>query len=532
MAPTPVSLLLLWGLTLAHGAFASFCAVTCSTDYIKTLNCSCSGSAPTHPVLLNVSCSDYELVVSGGCAIKPPRSWCTILQEELDDVASVGTSCVATAYLQDSRAMTQASESSSWVLADIVKPEPPFNVRVANTDKLYNVTWNNNTTHCLTYRVRVRTAGDLLQKATRMLQVEKEYLLLDRKTLQPHVNFVVDVQARMCPEYFLQGPWSEWTSSAEQRSSGAAALVEGMNIFWVYISLPIIFLLGLLLLGYLQKPCWQKKLRRITSYPRPNEFFKPLYKNHGGNFTEWVKPVFNEYDYLSINASVKMVSEKHDILHWSSEKQSYGQDVETREDGQFLCMPQHPSSLQLHLQDSGSSQGTGHSIGHISIHTVTLSGEEFEEGVGSQSSLRSYQDGESFGSFGDANRQHAGYNLEDSQVVRQSGIPPHHHNQIADDLFVENIHFQPQAQFNEPERVSLNSFVSNEQSEDGYPNVDLDTIDSGFGECGSPGVSDSNQAEQMDSFQEHKNSNSNYVKQWMICSPIQEDAVSNELHET
>lgn len=239
-----------------------------------------------------------------------------------------------------------------------------------------------------------------------------------------------------------------------------------------------------------------------------------------------------------------MLSEKqHDVLQWNNEKQSYSEDTETKQGGHFLHMLQPHSNSLLFFQDSGSSQGTGHSTGHISIHTVTLSGEdEFEEEVVSQSSvntLRSYRDGESFGSFEEDNREHAGYDLEEHQMSRldrQSGRLPQHENQISNDLSVENRNFEPRVQLNEPERVSLDSFASNEQSEDGYPRVDLDTMDSGFGECTSPGASDSNIAEQIDSdvFREHKSSNSNYVKQWMICSTIHEDSSNseNELHET
>lgn len=252
---------------------------------------------------------------------------------------------------------------------------------------------------------------------------------------------------------------------------------------------------------------------------------------------EWVKPVFSEYDYLKVNSRAEMISKKqHDVLQWNDEKQSYSKDNEMKQSGHLIHMLQPHSNSLLFFHDGGSSQGTGHSTGHVSIHTVTLSGEEeFEEEVVSQSSahtLRSYQDGESFGSYAEDNREHAGYDLEEPH--RQSGLLPH--NQISNDLSVENINFQPHAQLNEPERVSLDSFALNEQSEDGYPHVDLDTIDSGFGECSSPGASDSNIAQQMDSnlFHEHTSSNSNYVKQWMICSTIQEDCSTseNELNET
>lgn len=231
-----------------------------------------------------------------------------------------------------------------------------------------------------------------------------------------------------------------------------------------------------------------------------------------------------------------MKEKQHDSLHWNNEKQSYSEDA-----GHFLHMLQPHSNALLRFQDDGGSQGTGHSTGHISIHTVTLSGEELEEEAVSQSSintLRSYHDGESFGSFEDDNREHAGYNLGEPSLFRlnrQSRILPQHENQISNDLSVGSLNFQPRAEVNEAERVSLDSFSSNGQLEDGYPHVDLDTIDSGFVECSSPGASDSSTAEQIDSdlFIEHKNSNSNYVKQWMICSTIQEDSTSDsELYET
>lgn len=412
-----------------------------------------------------------------------------------------------------------------------MKPLPPVDVQVTNTGRFYNVTWDHdNQEDCLTYRVRIRESKDLSKDPAHSLLVSDKYTLLDCNKLQPHVVYTVDVQAKMCPDNVFVGPWSEWSSAAE------CGETKGTNGLWWYITLFPILLLALLLLGYLKKPWWQKKLQQIMYIPRADEFFKPLDLSYGGNFKEWVKPVFRECDYLRINSHAQIISEKQqDVLQWSNERQSYNED-EMKQGGHFLHMLQPLSNSLLFFQDGGSSQGTGHSTGHISIHTVTLSGEEeLDEEVVSQSSvntLRSYQEGESFGSFEEDHREHAGYDLEEPN--EQSGILPQHENLSSNDLSVENVNFQPHAQLNEPERVSLNSFASNEQSEDGYPHVDLDTIDSGFGECSSPGASDSNIAEQMDSdlFHEHKSSNSNYVKQWMVCSTIQEDSGNseNQLH--
>ncbi|XP_054477736.1 interleukin 21 receptor, tandem duplicate 1 [Anoplopoma fimbria] len=537
MALKAVLLLLLWDLTLFVHSVTSLCNVNCSTDYESSLNCSCSGSLPTYSVLLNVICRDeLQTEVYGSCEVKPPQSWCIMKPESFDEVLSTGTFCNATASKQGDQ--VNASGLSTWGLSQVVKLSPPVNVSVTNNDGVYNITWDqvvNSEEDCITYRVRVRDSKDLSKDPVLSLLMKEKNILLDHKHLQPHVFYTVDVQTKMCPGNLYVGPWSEWSSTAHWRTRGS---YEGVNGLWWYVPLSVVLVL-LLLLGYFKKPWWQQKLQRILYIPKAEEFFKPLYLSYGGNFKEWVKPVFNEYDYLMINPHAQVMSEKqHDVLQWNNEKQLYSEDNEVRQAGHFLHTLQPHSNSLLFFQDGGSSQGTGHSTGHISIHTVTLSGEEeFEEEVGSLSSIntpRSYQDGERFGSFKEDGREHAGYDLEGPQ--RQSGLLPQHENQILNDLSMENINFPPRAQLNEPERVSLDSFASNEQSEDGYPHVDLDTIDSGFGECGSPGASDSNVAEQMhsDLFHEHKSLNSNYVKQWMICSTIQDDFSDSEpeLHET
>uniref|UniRef100_A0A8C3G829 Fibronectin type-III domain-containing protein n=1 Tax=Cyclopterus lumpus TaxID=8103 RepID=A0A8C3G829_CYCLU len=493
MALHPGLFLLLWNLHVDFAlAVRSSCNVSCSTDYRVSLNCSCS--SPTYSGLLSVTCSGEDLVVTGSCEVKAPQSWCVMYPEKLDEVASIGTTCNATAGQQGGRVDDAAPPD--WALSDVVKPSPPVGVRVTNANGFSNVTWNHgNREDCLRYRVRVRDDRDLSKHPPLSLSVTEKNILLDHETLSPRVGYTVDVQAQMCPGNLYIGPWSEWSSAAHWRTRGAhegrrasdllapEAVTSSTSVSW-----------------------WQQKLQRMFYIPKAEEFFKPLHLSHGCSFKEWGKPVFSEYDYLRISPRAQMMSEEqHAVLQWSNEKQRYGEDSEIKPGGPFLHAPSF-------FQDGGSSQGTGHSTGHVSIHTVTLSGEEeFEER--SLNSLRSFQDGERFGSSEEDHGEQAGSDLEAPR--RQSGILPRHVNQMLDDS-MENINFEPRGPPNEPERLSLNS---NEQSEDCYPRVDLDTIDSGFGECGSPGASDSNAAEHMhsDLFPEHRSLNSNYVKQWMTC---------------
>ncbi|KAM7421437.1 hypothetical protein PAMA_015530 [Pampus argenteus] len=525
-------LLILWDLTFFINGVTS-CSVTCSTDYEDLLNCSyVPGSGPIYPVLIEVICSYEDDRTFGSCKVEPPQSWCVMYPENFADVVFIETQCNVTVS-QQGKVIMSPSESSGFLLGNVVKAPPPFNVNVTDTDGFYNITWDSDSDRKkdqYTYRVRIRESNDL-SKDTVFSHLDQRYILLDHKKLQPHTKYTVDVQAQMSSWYFLRGPWSEWSSSAEWKTTGTSEENDEINRYrkFLFIFLPIIIVLVLLLLGYSQKTFLQRKINLIMYFPKPNEYFKPLYHNYGGNFKEWVNPVFSECDYFGVETHEMMSKKQHNVLRCNNERESYNEDKEMRQGGCFLPILQPHCNSLLHLQDGGSSQGTGHSTGPISIHTVTLSGEEeFEEEVISQSSMStdtSYQGADSFGSYDGDNREHAGYDVEPQmcRVDRQNGTLPQHENQISNDLSLGNINFQPRAQFNEPERVSLDSFASNEQSEDGYPHVDLDTIDSGFGECSSPGVAEHRES---DLFHEHKSSNSNYVKQWMICSPIQ------ELHET
>ncbi|RVE63216.1 hypothetical protein OJAV_G00165760 [Oryzias javanicus] len=491
----PFLLLVLWTVSLP-AYLASLCDVTCSTDYVTTLNCSCSGSVPDRPIILTVNCRAEDAEVNGSCNIRPWEG-------------------------------PRGTESTSFYLCDVVKPEPPFDVKVTEVEDFYNISWRTSAflEQPLTYRLRIRTAANLTV-LVHELQLEEESFSLLINKLQPKVNYVVDVQAKFRPGEVFNGPWSEWSSGTKWRTPGNAEERKQLtkDVFWLYLSIPVVLILCLLILGYLQKPCWLKKLKRISFVPSPDEFFKPLHQKHKGNFKEWVKPVFQEHDYFKTSTGAPKASTKtYEILKWNNEKRGSREESELKD---FLRSAQ-PSNPFLFFLESGSSQGTGHSTGHISIHTVTLSGEEYEDEVTSHSSLTSYQDGESFGSFDGPHIDRAGYNSQESllsMMDRHNERSPQHENQIIVELQQEN--FDLQEEFMEPERASLNSFASGGQSEDGYPQVDLDTIDSGFGECSSPGGTDSNQTQNMDPFLQH--SNSNYVKQWMICSTIQEESNSCE----
>ncbi|KAM9723746.1 interleukin 21 receptor, tandem duplicate 1, partial [Menidia menidia] len=448
MATGPASILLLWCL-LAPTAVTSdpWCQVSCTTDYSQSLNCSCAATPP-NAVRLSVRCRDEDgLEVGGSCTVRPPRSWCLMLPPRLEEVTLVGTLCWGAAGPEGGGAWdspgggggsgTPPQEGwtppqEGWILSDVVRPQPPADVRVENAGDAFNISWNRSAEYKLTYRLRIHR----LQKPPHLLEVEEEGLRISHTALPPHQGFLVEVQAKPRQGEFLEGSWSEWSPAAEWRPPEGPP--TDMNAFWVYISLAVVLVLGLLLLGYLQKPFF-RRLKVVTYCPRPDGFFRPLYQSHAGDFKDWVKPAFSEADFLRVDAGLAAP-----VLHWDGEG---GRSLGEAPPPKTGTPPPPPFSITPSPPATPST-----AEGRVSIHTVTLSGDDPE--------------------------------LEPMMMrMMAAGADPEADAAIAVAV----------AGGDGPERASLDSFGSSSgSSEDGYPHVDLDTIDSGFGEPRSPGVQTGN----------------------------------------
>ncbi|XP_051921145.1 interleukin 21 receptor, tandem duplicate 1 [Hippocampus zosterae] len=454
--------LMLWSLAMViQGVGTSACGVTCSTDYNVLLNCSCA-SIPARPLRLDVNCSDGELHVADSCQVSPPQSWCVMYPPELFSIAAIGTECTATI----GRPGAPESELSSWALYDVVKPFPPFNVRVISADGFYNITWDldNDNNDCLTYSLRIRTSRGLLQDPTRSFSVDERFLVVGHKELPPRAKCSAVVRAKLCPSNPSQGPWSEWSPKVSWTNAATTSADVAVKGFWLYILLAIIILIAGLLLACSRKPYLLKRFQLNMYVSRPQDFFKPLYLDHGGNFKEWVRPVFSEHDLLGNTSHVEMATATMKQLHCH---------IPSSEGGDVVwpvgCLLLVPAPLEQ--------------LGHVSIHTVIVSEEDKQRVSGPN--FRELLDSD----------------IEDQEVDRQD----------------------EERLFNDwPEEVERASLASSRQSDDGYPRVDLDTVDSGFGECTSPSHSSSGQPAGV-FLPETQSSRSNYVKQWMMYGDAGED---------
>ncbi|XP_030645599.1 interleukin-21 receptor-like [Chanos chanos] len=496
---------------------ASSCNVTCTTDYISTLNCWDADVTGQNFCHVDLECRDEDLSAKGNCTTGPSRRWCTMEPENFDYFAYVDTVCSLTV---NERNLIQRVEekitNKTWILRDFIKPRAPINLNIVKTEGDYNLTWDTEyiNEHGLflqgqfiyVLRIRTKNADEVLKYYD--IRQDQKYLVINQENVQSGKTCLADIKASVNP-LLLPSFWSEWSSSVELTcpwtsiSNDTASFSVSLCVFF-----PLIY----------RGPL--KKLPFYQYIPNPEDYFKPLYQKHEGDFKKWVGPVliFSHCDPLEKSAPLQVLSEKQmealgqqmDGTEVYDSGGSGGEDSSgsNQEDWSLLSQANNNSSRLYFL--GGSSLGATHSSGHISIDTVTVSGQEGTVSEWSGESAMGPLDG-----YGGA-RQEMENVGEEHGVARLSGRE-------------DFAHWELRGQDMEAEQISLESFSSNEQSEYGYPRMglDLDTIDSGFMEsdCSSPVNSEFDGNEQMDSaiLAGPGGSHSNYVKQWVTFTTVQGD---------
>lgn len=155
------------------------------------------------------------------------------------------------------------SNPSFSAFSSIVKPHHPVNVQVTENIDSYNVTWQMDESIYLDeyfmYRVRITTNNNYLKvkqiyllwnmfpikyystwntRSPKLLNIifsfdlqdpvyypvreDQRYLVLNSLQLQPGTEYVANVQASVNPVSNYQGPWSEWSSTVEWRTTGTS----------------------------------------------------------------------------------------------------------------------------------------------------------------------------------------------------------------------------------------------------------------------------------------------------------------------
>ncbi|XP_036408737.1 interleukin 21 receptor, tandem duplicate 1 [Megalops cyprinoides] len=504
-----------------------FCNVTCSTDFISSLNCSCSDPGPASSYIVEAECwDDYELV-KGSCEIQPPQQWCQMEPENFTFIVAFDTYCTARAKNINEQNMA-SNDSTNLTLYNHIRPLPPFNMQVVEAEDSYNISWemsyteteNIHLSSILMYRVRIRTQDPLVDPVYQNINEDRWYLVIPYNSLQEGREYMADVQATVNPSKF-QSYWSEWSPVIKWKTKR-----QGFRAYIPYVLL----LLGAVAFGVLyfcKRRGWLKKMHMWRYVPSPEDFFKPLYQTYEGDFKKWVGPTFaySEFDFLEKSMVVQVVNERQ-VEGLEKQCEGHREDSGSGDSSSCVSPPTHGVPKHSILG------GLVHSEGHISIDTVTVSGEDSNGSGSSQDPYRGSRDGPDFPGYpgdslgsvwqGDIALDEGN---EGDQTISGGFEAGRAEMETSEDLPIQpgsyRMEWQLVAGDNELEQISLDSFCSTERSEDGYPRVglDLDTIDSGFleSDCSSPVGSDFDGREQMHSavLGGAGISHTNYVKQWV-----------------
>ncbi|XP_066529857.1 interleukin 21 receptor, tandem duplicate 1 [Hoplias malabaricus] len=498
----------------------STCNVTCTTDYISSFNCSISVSEGPVSCDVEAECRDESESVNGRCVIRPPLHWCTIQQNGFYQLMSPDTTCT----LKAKRSQSQESEYTSKIveLYAIVKPQQPLNLSLTRNDGNFNLSWDmvyeldGGLDDDLIYRVRLQPKDDLDEKLRKEFTIneDRRYQEITCDMVSPGKAYVASVQAAVSPRLF-SSEWSEWSISSEWTCPQPDSFTEP-NHYLLLLLLLLVLLFALLI--FFGKQGWLKKMGVLQYIPNPQDFFKPLYHTYQGDFKKWVGPVltFNSLDILEKSAPLQVLSEKQlaalplqkELLQETNSGES------SLRDWSLLSLV-NPGSKFYFL--GGSSLGTTHSSGHISMDTVTVSGQEGTMSEWTGESGRSRADP----SFHRAGQRAPGVSDQEDvlELGGREGLEHRHlDNWQLEANDIDNI-----------EEISLDSYSSNEHSDDGYPQMglDLDTIDSGFleSDCSSPMNSECDTSEHPDAplLGGGVGAHSNYVKQWVAIIPMSEE---------
>ncbi|XP_062389265.1 interleukin 21 receptor, tandem duplicate 1 isoform X2 [Sardina pilchardus] len=307
-------------------ATENVCEVSCTTDYSSHFNCSKTGLTTPVSCLVEVKCRNGEDHSNGSCEIRNPRHWCTMKPHDFAMIDLIDTNCST----RVKQMYQKEIKESHWPLKSFIKPEPPCNISLEESESDFNLTWEmaytdeNFLWNLFIYRVRLRPLS-------------------------------------------MKAIWSEWSHTTELMTEGCFLdKTQKWYCLLLLMMIPAMFMI-----------CAKMWTNKLHSIPNPRNFFSPLYHSCEGDFKRWVGPVliFSNFD-LQERTSLKVMFEKNLVPSNLHEKKTEDlcNSVNIQGSSNLLFLQDHNFTNSLGVL--GNSITGNSSARHISIDTVTISEEE------------------------------------------------------------------------------------------------------------------------------------------------------------
>ncbi|XP_008054428.1 interleukin-21 receptor [Carlito syrichta] len=272
--------------------------IICYTDYLQTVTCILE-MWTLRPGMLTLTWQDLHGEEDGATSCSLQRSThnathatytchMDVFRFMADDIFSVNLTDPSGNHSQ---------ECSSFLLADSIKPAPPFNVTVTFSGS-YHISWRSDYEHPsfyalkgkLQYELQYRNRGDPWAQSPRrkLIKLDSGSVSLLPLEFRKGSSYELQVRARPQPGSFFQGTWSEWSDPVIFQTQP-----EELKAGWDPHMLLLLLLIVLILVFWILKtqPTW-RLWKKVWLVPSPKQFFQPLYEAHRGDFKKWVGSPF------------------------------------------------------------------------------------------------------------------------------------------------------------------------------------------------------------------------------------------------
>ncbi|KAM6166293.1 interleukin-21 receptor [Erethizon dorsatum] len=276
----------------------------CYTDYLQTVTCVVE-MWTLHPSMLTLTWQDPNVELQDEvtfCSLHRSSHNAThakytchmdVFRFLADDIFTVNVTDESGDYSQ---------ECGSFMLAERIKPAPPFNVTVTFSGH-YNISWRSDYEDPVFYALRGKLQYELqyrnradplaLSPVTKLISVDSRGIALLPGEFRKNSIYELQVRAGPQPGSFFGGTWSEWsdpvifqTQSEENKAGWDTRLLLLLLSLVVLVPPAIVFAgLKIRLPWRLWKEVW-------APVPSPERFFQPLYEGHRGDFKKWVGAPF------------------------------------------------------------------------------------------------------------------------------------------------------------------------------------------------------------------------------------------------
>ncbi|XP_038676724.1 interleukin-21 receptor-like isoform X2 [Scyliorhinus canicula] len=371
--------------------------LTCVTDYLEHITCNWRVTVPHEPgVSYHLTAVSQEDEISCNLAVmscsdgdKGLTEYKCKLHQDIGITEENYTISIKAKIKGDEKFIETCP---SFDTTQNIKPLAPFNLTVSYVAlcETYNFTWQigydkDDYLDGFDYELRYKRKEDSWEsQKVKWIRNDQTVFPLVASELVSGTEYAA--QIRSCPAEGsgYAGTWSYWSPPVKWRT--ALRKTELGQISWLpflYCLIPT--LIGVVVLMTLNIPQrLRKKICVMT--PNPAPFFKPLFMDHGGNFTSWVNAQHPNALY-EVNEKNVMILEKGDSVQVYDEPiaiekrlmmglKPWDKQSEIHSSWQALCGPSSCVSSNSRGQFGNNiQQWKDKSYGLVSIDTVTVTDE-------------------------------------------------------------------------------------------------------------------------------------------------------------